>query len=632
MNPRNQRSLTIAALGVALALHPRTSHADQWIETRSAHFVVTSNAGQSTTRTLVWQLEQVRSAIGGLFEWARVDLDRPVAVLAVKDEGSMKALAPGYWEKRGSVRPVSVWVGAPDQYYLAIRADVQAEEGRGEVNPHIHAYFSYISLILQQSINRDAPLWVTRGFAGVLSNTIVHDTNVQIGRPIQWHLDALGESRIALPALMKVTESSPEYTSGDKLGRFDAQSWALMHFLMFGDKGVRRPKLGQFMKLVSTGVDVDVAMREAFGKISDLEADFATYIGRSIFSFLQVEVDATVKRESFPNRPLSASESAARLALFHVAMNRPVEARAAVKQARQAPASLPDAFLAEALLLDREGKTAEARVAYEGAVENGSPNGYAHYRLATLRWGPQPDRDTLAGIEKLLLKAVSLNNKHAPSSAFLGEVRSLLGSGEGLPFVRRAIALAPGEPGHRLTAARILLRQKAYVEALKDANAALALARTDEERRQAQALITAIDSSKKSVESPVQPAPVTPGAGIESPRLLKEAKPSYTSEAMRMRVEGVIRLGVVVLPDGTLGDVRVTKCDLTSRLEDPNSKDVAAREALMRSQFKAGTCTETFGLNTEAVRTVKQWQFAPGTKEGTPVAVRIEVEMSFTLR
>ena len=58
MNPRNQRHMTIAALGVALALLPTRSQAEQWVEIRSAHFVVTSNAGQSTTRTLVWQLEQ----------------------------------------------------------------------------------------------------------------------------------------------------------------------------------------------------------------------------------------------------------------------------------------------------------------------------------------------------------------------------------------------------------------------------------------------------------------------------------------------------------------------------------------------------------------------------------------------
>jgi tetratricopeptide (TPR) repeat protein len=497
MNPCNQRSLTIAALGVALALHAKPSEAEQWVEMRSAHFVVTSNAGQSTTRTLVWQLEQVHSAIASLFAWARVDLDRPVAVFAVKNEDSMKALAPRYWEQKGSVRPASVWVTGPDQHYLAIRADVQAEEGRGEINPHINAYFSYISLILQQSIDNDAPLWITRGLAGVLSNTIVRNTYILVGPPIPWHLQHLQGSRLTLPALMKVTRSSPEYTSGDKLSRFDAQSWALVHFLIFGDKGVRRPKLDQFTKLVSSGVDIDVAMREAFGQISDLEGDFVTYIGRDLFSFLRVEVDASVKRESFPSRPRTASESAGALALFHVAMNRPVEARAAIKLARQATPAVPDSFLAEGLLLDREGgKNDEARAAYERAVENGSSSGYAHYRLATLRWRPQPDRDALAGIEKLLLKAVALNNRHAASNAFLGQVRSLLGSGEALPFVRRAIALAPREPSHRLTAARILLRQKAYDEALKEGEAALALVRTDEERREAQALVASIRASK----------------------------------------------------------------------------------------------------------------------------------------
>jgi hypothetical protein len=51
---------------------------------------------------------------------------------------------------------------------------------------------------------------------------------------------------------------------------------------------------------------------------------------------MRVDVDASVKRESFPNRQLSPSESAAALALFHVAMNRPVEARAAIDEARKA--------------------------------------------------------------------------------------------------------------------------------------------------------------------------------------------------------------------------------------------------------------------------------------------------------
>ena len=179
-------------------------------------------------------------------------------------------------------------------------------------------------------------------------------------------------------------------------------------------------------------------------------------------------------------------------------MHRPTEARAAIGEARKTTPAAADSFLAEALLLEREDRTTEARAAYERAVEAGSISSYAHYRLASLRWQPQADRDTLAGIEKLLLRAVALNVRHAPTNAFLGEVRSLLGSGEPLPFVRRAIALAPSNPSYRLTAARILLRQQKYDEALKEAQAALGLAQTDDARRDAQTLITSIDRAKST--------------------------------------------------------------------------------------------------------------------------------------
>jgi protein TonB len=39
-----------------------------------------------------------------------------------------------------------------------------------------------------------------------------------------------------------------------------------------------------------------------------------------------------------------------------------------------------------------------------------------------------------------------------------------------------------------------------------------------------------------------------------------------------------------------------------------------------------------YGLDDEAIRTVKQWRFAPGTKDGVPVAVLVNVEMTFSLR
>ena len=179
--------------------------ADQWIEVKSAHFAVISNASERTTRRLVWQLEQVRSATAALFSWAKPDLNRPLSVIVAKDENSMRALVPQYWEERRSTRPASVWASGPNQHYLALRADVEVED-RGTINPYITAYFSYVGLVIGQSLDRDLPLWFTRGFTGVLSNTIVRDDHILLGAPIPWQLQILRERPLLpLPKLLSVT-------------------------------------------------------------------------------------------------------------------------------------------------------------------------------------------------------------------------------------------------------------------------------------------------------------------------------------------------------------------------------------------------------------------------------------------
>jgi len=94
-----------------------------------------------------------------------------------------------------------------------------------------------------------------------------------------------------------------------------------------------------------------------------------------------------------------------------------------------------------------------------------------------------------------------------------------------------------------------------------------------------------------------------PGNGVISPRLIQEVKPGYTGEAMRAKIQGVVVMEAVVLADGSIGNVHIT------RSLDPN-----------------------FGLDQEAIKTVKKWRFAPGTRFGQPVPVLVEIEMTFTLR
>jgi TonB family protein len=93
------------------------------------------------------------------------------------------------------------------------------------------------------------------------------------------------------------------------------------------------------------------------------------------------------------------------------------------------------------------------------------------------------------------------------------------------------------------------------------------------------------------------------GNGVTSPRVTHEVKADYTKAALDAKVHGEVWLSVVVKKDGTVGDVQV-------------------RQSL----------DTEFGLDDAAVAAMRQWTFEPARRDGEPVAVRVTVEMRFTLR
>ena len=140
--------------------------ADAWKELKSAHFTVWSNARDGDTRELLWQVEQVRSALASLWPWMKVD-GRPVRIIVARDEKALKALVPEYWERKEGARLASLWLSTPGQTFLVLRADLLGDS-HALVNPYQSAYFSYSNVVLARSLGSSAPPWVRRGLAAVL--------------------------------------------------------------------------------------------------------------------------------------------------------------------------------------------------------------------------------------------------------------------------------------------------------------------------------------------------------------------------------------------------------------------------------------------------------------------------------
>ena len=94
--------------------------------------------------------------------------------------------------------------------------------------------------------------------------------------------------------------------------------------------------------------------------------------------------------------------------------------------------------------------------------------------------------------------------------------------------------------------------------------------------------------------------PYRPGSGITPPRVLREVRPEYTEAARREAVEGDVLLEVIVLADGSVGEVRLVR-------------------------------GLGYGLDDRALLAMRQWRFHPAERRGVPVSVLVEVAMTFRL-
>jgi tetratricopeptide (TPR) repeat protein len=485
----------VVAVCLSVVTHA-ASAADAWTEAASPHFLVVSNAGEKRARDVAWQMEQVRGAIEKGWAWARVQQNRPIVVIAVKDEASMKAVVPRYWEKPSTIHPTSVMVSAPDRHYIVLRTDVQAEDRDG-VNPYNSAYWSYSALTLESAFNHGLPLWLTTGLSAVLSNTIVRENLIQFGRPLPWHLAEVQRtgSFLRINELLAVTRASPEYTQEFQRPHYEAQCWGLMHYLIFGleDEEARSTGLNKLAKALLAGAPSAAALEQAFGNLDALDTAYRVHLKQRIFKYSRLQVDTAVLAKDFPARVLTPAESAAVRAGFFAVTSRPDDARRELADAKRADTSLAAPFDVEGELLESERNSDGARPMYAKAVELNSSNFYSYYRLAALTNQAGADAAAMASMEALLTKATALNATYGPAFAFKASVLLQLNRApEALGLALRSVTLDSEVSSSWLVLGRVYDRLKKADDAHVAAQRAKDLAHTDVERQSVNAFLEAL--------------------------------------------------------------------------------------------------------------------------------------------
>src|SRR5206468_5894603 len=136
------------------------------------------------------------------------------------------------------------------------------------------------------------PPWVDEGLAELYATFEERNggTSALLGAPDLRHVALLrGSTLMSLRELMAVDHSSPVYNEGNRRSVFYAESWALMHYLVLGNR-TRTPQLGIYLEKLKGGAPPEQAFRDAFGDdIAALERELNEYIRR--YQFLTLRLD-----------------------------------------------------------------------------------------------------------------------------------------------------------------------------------------------------------------------------------------------------------------------------------------------------------------------------------------------------
>jgi tetratricopeptide (TPR) repeat protein len=526
--------LAFAGLVALLAVPLPGAKHETWFEARSPNFIVACNAGEKQARKTAIRFEQIRAVFRRELLLASKHESPVITILAVKDEESMKTLLPEYWVK-GHAHPAGMFLDSMNQYFAAIQLDTP---GANPYDTIYHEYFHSLTTPYYPNL----PVWVSEGLAEFYGNTLIGDSEVGMGRPAPDLIAELKQGGLMpLDVLFKVDHNSPYYNESNKISVFYAESWALTHYLMVGDKSAHRAMLQAYVNAMANGTTEEQAAAQAFGDLKTLQAALFAYIGNARFYYITAPPPPEIAAGDLQVRELSEAEVDAYRGGFAAVRGRAQDAIPILEQAVKLDPKLALGYQYLGLAEFEDKKLAEALADFTRAIELNPKNALTRFLRAYLTSTQGGAVGNDEQMEEDLRTAIAVSPEFAPPYGVLAVYLANQGQNlpEALKLAQKAQALEPGNTSYQIDMALVLARMNHFTEARSIATHARANAANPGERAEAERFLTYLDQARqyssndsgapeaaaveKSSAKPTDPPPTIAPTPAASAGALREA-------------------------------------------------------------------------------------------------------------
>jgi tetratricopeptide (TPR) repeat protein len=429
---------------------------EPWKEVRSPHFRVLTNGSPVEGRKVAHEFEQLRWVFTNRFPGARIESGSPLLIFAARDEETARKLDPTVYKRMGGNMAGEFHHGWEKQFAL-VRLDTFGGDGAKEV-----VYHEYTHTILHLN-SHWLPAWLDEGMAEFYGYTRFEGHKIYLGAPTVRVRILRGRQPDPIEKIISVNHGSPIYNSEF----FYAESWALVHFLIYGPRMDGGKKLDQLFQLLQQRVEQKKAIQQVFGPFGPLDQKLVSYMLQPTFTTTVLKTAPEIDDKVFAVRELSVAETEAELGGFYLGEFNHAAARLQVEQALKDDPKLGLAHELMGFLDFSDGKDGEAATEFAQAFAlNGTLYLSLFDKTMLSPMAISNDVGDINAFGRALGNVLQLNPDFAP--AYVQLARLALRENDlpsALAVSRRAEDLEPSRAGYHLLTGQILRRMGKGAEA-----------------------------------------------------------------------------------------------------------------------------------------------------------------------
>jgi len=507
------RRALLVVLSIVAALVPTGADA-KWTQVRSTNFIFIGDASEGQIRRIAQKLEQFREVMLKALPGATAASPVPTVVMVFATDRSLRPVAPLF--NGNPIELAGYFQPGEDVNYIAIDAEY--------IDPALLAIFHEYSHFLVTNSIGPVPAWASEGLAEVYELVQERDGGKKavVGLAPQQHVELLKASTlIPIRDLLAVDQHSSVYNEGTRRGVFYAQSWALVHYLSFGN-AERTKQFRQYLASVRSGSPAPAAFAEAFGDAAVLDRELFMYVRNYLFPAILFDFGEKVGGASVQKgQPLDDMEAAIYVADLQGRVGRLEESRTRLAAIVKQDPNAARAHAALGLQEFRANQIDKALPLLERASSLGTNDGWvqnAYGRALIAQFGGGVSADNAQGAVQrartVLTRAVELDPNSAFAAAMLGYVELILDTdaAHAAALLERATQLAPSREQYRLFLAQAWMRQREFAKATGQLGPLLASGHDPQIRSQARDLLGRIGEMQNRPAAPPAGAPAAPTA------------------------------------------------------------------------------------------------------------------------